>query len=72
MTQSRHTKGLENIESLYGEMGANGLKNNAKLAPNISVLLLMVIFIVVNVCPYYKNRLSPYLRLLLKVVCQKS
>ena len=33
MTQSRHENGLNNIEQLYGELGANGLTQNAQLAP---------------------------------------
>ncbi len=33
MTQSRHEKGLKNIEALYGDRGSNGLTANAKLAP---------------------------------------
>lgn len=33
MAQSRHNNGLKNIEELYGDLGANGLKENAKLAP---------------------------------------
>ncbi|OCG20948.1 hypothetical protein A9G11_09650 [Gilliamella sp. wkB108] len=32
MTKSRHDNGLKNITQLYGELGANGLKENAKLA----------------------------------------
>lgn len=32
MTKSRHEKGLNNIEQLYGERGTSGLKENAKLA----------------------------------------
>lgn len=32
MDQSRHEKGISNIRKLYGELGTNGLKENAKLA----------------------------------------
>lgn len=32
MTESRHQKGLDNIEQLYGEVGTSGLEKNSKLS----------------------------------------
>ena len=46
MTQSRHEKGLKNIEALYGDRGSNGLTANAKLAPKFEEYI----------CHCYKNR----------------